>query len=136
MSTATAAALEHARETFEETLLECAYCPPDDNRWPASEFSWAGTAFRRKKRMCNACYAERYPARYLHCAGCNREMRTRRTSGQPLCRRCRRGEPPAVCIDCGTSTTASGRQFHDRPVGPLCSACYLARRDARRRAAA
>lgn len=79
MSTATAAALEHAGETFEETLLECAYCPPDDNR---------------------------------------------------------RGEPPAVCIDCGTSTTASGRQFHDRPVGPLCSACYLARRDARRRAAA
>ena len=130
MSTATAAALEHARETFEETFLECAYCPPDDNRWPASEFSWAGTAFRRRKRMCNACYAERYPARYLHCAGCNREMRTRRTSGQPICRRCRRGEPPAVCIDCGTSTTASGRQFHDRPVGPLCSACYLARRRA------
>lgn len=92
-----------------ERWLVCDFCPPkgeDGNEWPESAFVGTGAAYRADgRRMCKACWEDRYPRRKVHCASCRRLISTHGSSPQPLCSSCRQGRHGfrMHCIECGSS---------------------------------
>jgi hypothetical protein len=91
-----------------EEELVCHFCPEDENRWPASAFRLSGKAYTGDRRMCGACYEQKYPKRRVGCSSCGRAIYTRGNAPHPLCRACRSGLPAArVCLRCGAP--ADGR---------------------------
>lgn len=102
----------------------CPWCPPDDNEWPASAFTAAGSGFKDGQTPCDACFLARYPARYTLCSGCGVKMKTRGRC-VPRCRKCRASKtgaaPTPVCEQCGR--TCEGL----RVVGEVCHGCYTQR---------
>lgn len=103
-------------------LRRCNFCPPDDNMWPEESFTAAGSAYHH---MCDACFEERWPVRWTECSGCGRVMKTRGRS-EPMCRSCRRGDPPVSCKVCGEGPR--GVQIYETKDGPRCGRCYARER--------
>lgn len=105
------------------TFILCSVC---NEEWMPDAFRAGGTAFANRKRICGACYEERYPRRYVACTGCGRKMSTRGKRCAPMCRPCRRHRaepsappPPELCIRCGAPL--AGRAAHS---DGRCFQCY------------
>lgn len=71
-------------------MRECMDCGEE---WPASEFSFASSAFSGPKAPCNDCYTKRYGKwRWRPCAGCGKGVGSRKALGVAVYHReCRRG---------------------------------------------
>jgi len=69
--------------------LKCDYCPEGDNEWTEDAFTLCGNAYGVHKRMCNACFAERFRKRWTRCVRCERKLDARARNTPPTCRKCR-----------------------------------------------
>lgn len=102
--------------------VRCDVCGDD---WPEDAYRAGGSAYTNRKRMCGACFQERYPRRYVPCTGCGRKMSTRGKWTAPMCRPCRARchatpQRPFACTSCGEPIDGGAAHSDGR-----CYRCYL-----------